>query len=371
MARHVSEAAPVTGGEIQDTWFLDGGVTGYLASEVDELLRQVAAELDAGRPARPLIENTTFRSGRGKKGYDVDAVDWFLDQLLLPQDHGETGETSADPWRDIGDVAQLVRGGVSGLAQRYPPPQKPTQRKAERWFAGECENAWRDFGKQPGVQLWWGRAEARWELRTADEQALAFLQGGGPIHSMQWGRVPPFRAPLERGPNAVSVGGRRLTFRTKGRVRSSSQVIGEIAARSARDAAGHFAEPESRQRKPSVTEVTELVDEAGIPMLYISGENYHWRAGFCISFPDGRWLRFPVRGTRRANAIMTAVDQAGNTVARYRINDKGFNLLSKTPLRQNTVEVTINPDRKLTDELVLAIAISAREVSTYFIVPEG
>lgn len=237
MARHVSETAPVTGAEIRDTWFLDGGsfwrrgnVLGYLASEVDELLRQVAAELDAGRPARPLIENTTFRSGRGKKAYDVDAVDWLLDQLLLPQDHGETGETSEDPWHDVGDVAQLVRGGVSDLAQRYPPPRKPTRRKAERWFAGKCENAWRDFGEQPGVQLWWGRAEARWELRTAEQQALAFLQGGGPVHSMQWGRVAPFRALWERAPNSVSVSGRRLTFRTTDPVRSSSPVIGEIAA---------------------------------------------------------------------------------------------------------------------------------------------
>jgi DivIVA domain-containing protein len=141
-------------------WFLDGGdiwrggnITCYLASDVDELLRRVAAELDAGRPARPLIEKATFQSATGKRGYHIDAVDWFLDQLLLPQDHGETGETSADPWSDVGDVAQLVRGGVSGLAQRYPPPQKPTRRKALRWFAGECENAWRDFGEQPGIQL--------------------------------------------------------------------------------------------------------------------------------------------------------------------------------------------------------------------------
>jgi hypothetical protein len=187
---------------------------------------------------------------------------------------------------------------------------------------------------------------------------------------MQWGRVAPFRAVWEREPKTVSVGGRRLTFPPLGRVRSSSPVIGEIAARSARDGAGHFAEPERRQKKPGVKEVKALVDEAGIPILYISGENYDWRAGFCISFPDGRWLRFPVRGTRRANAIMTAVDQAGNTVARYRINDKGFNLMSKTPFKQNAVEVIINPDRKLTDELVLAIAISGREISTYFIVPE-
>jgi hypothetical protein len=36
-------------------------ITGYAAPEVDDLIGRVAAELDAGRPAGPLIENATFR----------------------------------------------------------------------------------------------------------------------------------------------------------------------------------------------------------------------------------------------------------------------------------------------------------------------
>jgi hypothetical protein len=133
----ISGATPVTGGEVRDMWFLHGGsfwwgpgdITDYLASEVDALLGRVAAELDAGRPAGPLIENAMFRSAAGKYAYQIDAVDWFLDRLLLSQDHGEPAATSADAWRD-GNVTQLVRGGVSGLAHRYPPPQKPPPRKA-------------------------------------------------------------------------------------------------------------------------------------------------------------------------------------------------------------------------------------------------
>jgi hypothetical protein len=138
--------------------------------------------------------------------------------------------------------------------------------------------------------------------------------------------------------------------------RSSSPVIAEIAARAARDQDGHFAKPTRRRKLPSVR---GLVDEAGIPILYTSGENFDWRSCFCVTFPDGRWLRFPVRGTNEANAIITAVDQAGNKVARYRMID-------------SRLEITVNPDQTLTDELALAIAIPARKrLRMYFERPGG
>jgi hypothetical protein len=69
-------------------------------------------------------------------------------------------------------------------------------------------------------------------------------------------------------------------------------------------------------------------------------------AGSYIKFPDQRWLRFPVRGTSRGNAIMTAVDQAGNKVARYRFTGAGK-------------EIAVHPDHRLTEELALVIAVSA------------
>jgi hypothetical protein len=34
-------------------------------------------------------------------GYDIDAVDWFFDQLLRRPDHTELAGISADPWRDL------------------------------------------------------------------------------------------------------------------------------------------------------------------------------------------------------------------------------------------------------------------------------
>jgi hypothetical protein len=359
VAKRISRAAPVTGDEIRDTWFLDGRgpwwnvgtITGYQTSEVDDLLRRVAAQLDVGRHAGPLIENATFGRGSGKKSYNPDAVDWFLGQLLLPRDHFGSAGASADPWRDVGDVAQLVQGGVSGLAERYPPPSKPTSRKAWKWFAGQCENAWRDFGHRPGVQLRERQVAKFRELRTAEQQTLTSLEFVWASLEFGWAHTS-----WTGEPKTVSAGGRRFTFQTTDRARSPFPVVAEIAARTARDKDGHFAKPARRRARPP--SVSGLVDEAGSPVLYTSGENFDWRACFCVTFPDGRWLRFPVRGTKEANVIMTAVDQAGNKVARYRTI-------------HHRLEITVHPDWELTDELALALAISAEQLGQYFKRPGG
>jgi hypothetical protein len=62
---------------------------------------------------------------------------------------------------------------------------------------------------------------------------------------------------------------------------------------------------------------------------------------------------------------MTAVDEAGNSVVRYRIIPPRFFL------RRSIVEITVHPGWPLTDELVLAIAISAPWLNSYFSEPRG
>ena len=84
----------MNGDEVRGVRFPRGGgwrparrsaaVAGYDASQVDDLLRRIAVELDAGRPARPLIMSATFQLA--DVGYEVDAVDWFLDQLRCRED---------------------------------------------------------------------------------------------------------------------------------------------------------------------------------------------------------------------------------------------------------------------------------------------
>ncbi len=325
----------MNGDEVRDTWFLRSR-RGYDASEVDDLLDRVAAELDAGCPAGPLIENAKFQET--KKGYDIDAVDWFLDQLIHHPDHDERAGTSADPWRDL-PVAQFTRGRVSDLAGQ--------PRHFQPYFDEECTKAWRDFGQQPGMSLTWGWSGHlipslglfRCELRT-EQQTVA---------SGDWYA------------DRIRVGERCFARRKIGSGRHSPRTwpgFGEANALRWRDFVGHFAGERTKAEMNAPVD-SQHVDETGMPALYAIGRAIDRRACTRIGFPDQRWLRFVVRGTRRANAIMTAVDQAGNKIARYR-RVAGRAAIDKK------IEITIHPDQKLTDELAIAIAISAPWLGQYF-----
>jgi DivIVA domain-containing protein len=346
----------VNGDEVRATRFASTPVHGYDASQVDDLLRRVAAELDAGRSPEPLLRNVTFQvkgwwdafpltlaATPPTSRYDIDAVDWFLGQFSLRASHAELAEMGADPWRDLA-VAQLTQDVGSAVAKPSLVQLLDLDKllDLDTDLSGECWNAWRAFGGQPGVYLREGRAGHWWaprhELRAAEQQTIA-SRGSG------W-----------TGETTVRVGGSSFTYR---RVGPWPPGAAEIAARSARDCAGHFA---AETMSETGQEVRELVDETGTPILYTSGKNYARRACACVTFPDQRRLRFLVRGTKPENAIMTAVDQAGNRVARYRQFAEDFD-----PYRVwGEVVITVHPDQKLTDELVLAIAISTTWLDSYF-----
>jgi hypothetical protein len=313
----------VNGGQVRDTWFCPAGkmTAGYDARQVDDLLCRVAAELDAGGSARPVIQNATFGYGR----YDIDAVDRFLNRFLLPPGHVELDGIADDPWEDL-PVARFAEGNP------------------EYSFYSRCENAWHNFGQVPGTRLWFGKAaRGLTELRTAEQQTLASVR-------RIWNET-------------FSAGGRSFTLqRPSG---SSSPAVAELLARANQAEAGHYAE---NTHNRSGNSVLALVDETGTPTLYTAGRNYSWRACAYIAFPDLRWLRFLVRGTRSANAIMTAVDQARNRVARYRIVDKSGR---QREWLRGPVEIIVHPGQKLTDELALALALSADWLASYFDRPGG
>jgi hypothetical protein len=209
-----------------------------------------------------------------------------------------------------------------GLDDPGRTPARPSQWRAwiarqkqpgKDWqhFAQECASEWRDFGQQPGTHLWLVRTGiGRRELRTAERQTVARLRK--PVHGLAFGR-------------ALTISAGERTFAWKPGTRS-------------------------------------LVDKTGVPILSIRGEHHDLSAGARITFPDRRWLQFPVRGTGRKNAIMTAMDQASDKVARYRRTGK----LRAFPFRC-PMEITVHPGHPLTDELVLASAISADWLSSYFV----
>jgi len=366
----------VNGDDIRDARFPGGGFPSdrYDASQVDDLLRRIAAELDAGRPAGPLIAGATFTPApvttvqrawmkvqqAGPGGYNREAVDWFLDQLRRREDHRELAGTGADPWRDLPVGNYFTRSGPSDLAEpaATPPQQeRPEQaRPGTGYFAQQCADAWRDFGQQPGTQLRWARAGVvRCELRTAEQQTVASLR--------------------DRRRATVSTGGR--TFTWKQVTPSAWPDIAEIVRRSHENPRGYFPDTDtppsqehqanasgqepSRAERTRLNPLRDLLDQAGTPILYTSGDNYWRHAGARITFTDQRWLCFPVRGTTPANAIMTAVDQAGNKVARYRAT-------SKLGL-PNKMEITVHTRQLLTDEMALALVISAPWLWSYFSVP--
>lgn len=183
----------MNGDEVRDTRFLGptGKFTrGYDAAEVDELLHRIAAELDAGRQVRPLIENAVFRARTGTGGYDAQAVDWFLEQLRCREGHSEPARMS-DPWRDLAVGNYFTRSGPGGPAERTAAPPRRAHRKDraqdQECLARECADAWRDFGQQPGTQLRWvltsGRhlwSVLRGELLTAEQQAIASVRSRSP-----------------------------------------------------------------------------------------------------------------------------------------------------------------------------------------------
>ena len=281
----------MTGDEVRDTTFLIVD-HGWNVAQVDDLLRRVAAEIDAGQPVIPLLDSTTLR--RDKYGYDAEAVYWFLE--LLRVDHRDLAGMSQDPWRGLAVAAKFSRnesGHLAGADAR-------SARKALREYcAGECRKAWLDFGELPRVRLrleWIGMA--RRELRTEEKQAIACRRRG-------W----------------------RPTYSVRG---SRFEVWGHT-----------------------------LVDGAKNRVLARTGQHFNGTAGAELLVADQERLRFPVRATAPANAVMTAVDGWGNKVARYRTT------------QTTAIEIIVHPDWELTDQRALAIPVSAPWLRSYFHTPGG
>jgi DivIVA domain-containing protein len=299
---------------------LTGG-SAYDASEVNDLLDRIAAELDAGRPAGPLIANAVFRTR--SRGYATGAADWLLEQLRQREDLSEMARTNADPWRDLAAEPYCIRGEPGGLSGRVAEPSRQ-----------EYADAWRDFGQQPGTRLYLSPTGAvRYELRTAELQTVATVR---------------------RGPHTTLTAGGR-TFTLKGVARSAWPGIAGTISRDQPAAPGHMLKRQTDKKDASLH---QLLDETGTPVLYTAGAHIDRSDGGYIKFPGHRWLRFPVQGKRQENAIMTAVDQAGNKIARYR--------LARNETWRRRVEITVHPGQQLTDELTLVIALSAGWLRSYF-----
>jgi hypothetical protein len=217
--------------------------------------------------------------------------------------------------------------------------------QATRDYAQECAEACRDFGAQPGTQLGLVRTGfGRWELLTAERYALVWVRT---VPARTFGRdgrtykLSRVRA-AQRLAVAAEIGGKRIGSPAHlPRTAPDPQAGVEAARRNGAVAPKDFS-------------LKSLADRTGPPVLYTGGRHIDRSPGGYVQFPGRRWLQFPVRGTSRSNAIMTAVDQAGGQVARYMIGDRRM------------IHITVHPDQRLTDELILTLALTARWASSYF-----
>jgi hypothetical protein len=97
----------------------------------------------------------------------------------------------------------------------------------------------------------------------------------------------------------------------------------------------------------------------GQEVLWFTGtKNFNLRAKAVAHLPDGRTLRFPVEGTSRRNAVMTAVDDSGRPVFRIR--------KVRSADRGKRVEILVEPGLQVTDELLLAIATGYYNLDSFF-----
>jgi DivIVA domain-containing protein len=314
---------------------LPNQLAGYDADDVDELLDRLAAELDAGRPVAPLAASAAFRGvqlrfqQRLSRAYETETVDWLLGQLLRGEQARERHLLASDPWRDL-------------VAFRYSagPPALDT--------GTEYADDWAAFEAQPGLRLRYGRAgSASDELRTADGVPLATCR-------RRW--------------RSTTVGVGMQTY-TVARVRRAAWPVLVPTFGSGRPGQpvylrsynGHKPVSLSRGTVPMPDGARLLADEFRRPVLLAVGAHVDRTAGARIVLPGGRWLRFPVRATRPGNAIMTAVDQEGNKVARYRVN-RGRKLRP----RAWAVDITVHPREQLAEEMILMLTVSADWLRTFF-----
>jgi DivIVA domain-containing protein len=298
---------------------------GYDPDEVDAFLEAIRETLLGIREpflTSDDVRNKQFSFTRLRPGYDQEEVDALLDEVELrlaasPPGQSQDNEPEPDAYRL--PIQDRPAGSRTYLRTR-------TSRRALRErYAEECWKAWNEFGQQPGtyLRLEWVKIACR-ELRSAEQQPIASI-------------IYRWYDPILGNANISEIGGRFS-------INKESFVL----------------------KSTGYAQSRKLVDKTGTPILYTSGMNFERRAKASVSFPDGRSLRFPVRGTHRANAIMTAVNEAGNSVARYRIIR-----FSTGGLGRKSVEVAVHPDFELTNELMLAIMTSAPQLRSYFSVQSG
>jgi hypothetical protein len=182
----------------------------------------------------------------------------------------------------------------------------------------ESNEAWAAFPGLPGEHLVWHQtARGVSEVVTRDGRLLATVEGLSLFPS--WPLIP-------RPPRRVKID--QNTYHVKGRLMNAY-----------------------------VTTPDDLT------ILSFTGtKNFDLHARAVAHLSNGQSLRFPVHGTSKLNAVMTATDDAGRPVFRIR------KVRNARPERghKRVVEILVEQGRWITPELLLAMATGYHNLDTFF-----
>jgi hypothetical protein len=194
-------------------------------------------------------------------------------------------------------------------------PGPPSERAARAMWGDQVEKDWRDFPNLPGKHLSWRKAGRRcWELVADPNGAVSVRQEA----------------------NIRSVRSHILT--SQGRTYRWQRVGG--------------------RKFVAASRVADLVNTAtNAPVLRLTGVHINGVDGTSVSLGN-REIRFPVRGHKKC-ALMSAVDDSGNSLVEYRT----------VPATNNSraVEAVINPNALTVPQIELLVAVSTGLLSGYFI----
>jgi DivIVA domain-containing protein len=317
--------------------------------QVDVLLRRLDEANPAGPERAGLIEDATFRSS--KKGYSPDHVDWFLQELLMRERSWRAA--GADPWDEF-EAADRYRPLEAADIGSPDEASSRLKQQARKRMMSE----WSELDEEQGLHLrYQGKSRRPSVLLTADNEPLVTVKGR---YALTEKRRTVHLVTKKGSYTLRSVCPRRWLAPRKRREvkRSPESPIAVVAAEARCDRGGHHLSKDVSAQSCHLLGLQEATDDAtGVGVLYISGQTLSRRCWMRITFPDGRWLRFLVRGDLSTSGIMTASDQSGRRLVRYKV---------ARPL-STEIKLVVNPSIALSEELLLAMSLSAPSLPWYFV----
>jgi hypothetical protein len=204
-------------------------------------------------------------------------------------------------------IEPAIRGGATRSLSKWWSARKPS--------LAEVESDWHDFPNLPGRHLSWRKAgRACWELITDSNGAVSVRC-----------EYKIFRPRLN-------------AYTSQGRTYAWQQVV-------------------KRKFLPAAR-VADLVNTATkAPVLRITGVHFGGHAGTSVSLAGQREIRFPVRGGQKKCALMSAIDDLGNSLVEYR---------TVRVTNSWAIDAVINPNALTFPQIELLVAVSAPLLFGYF-----